>query len=412
MSRTDSKAFLPQATLQSTPWLLRRLARQLDSAGVSAITLVTPTGETLSVGQHNHAQPEPILHIHKASTLLRGWRNGMMGWGEGYMANEWSASDLITLTDWAMHNEDKLKQLFKTGSLSHLINRIWHSLHANTRRGSQRNIAFHYDLGNDFYQHWLDPSMTYSSALFSDPQQSLSAAQAHKYQRIFDLSEAGSNSQILEVGCGWGGFAEHVARQAPDASLTGVTLSKEQLAYAKQRIQTVDANARIDLRYQDYRDITGEFDQIVSIEMFEAVGQENWPTYFNMLSERLKQGGSAVLQIICIDESRFDYYQRHTDFIQRYIFPGGMLPTRTHVKDYAQRQGLVLEETVRFGQDYATTLRLWRQAFLQQWPQIAALGYPEQFRRMWEFYLAYCESGFRHDALDVCLFKLRKPTTP
>jgi len=395
-----------QTEPQKTGVLLRLLNRRLQKADISPLRITTDNGGSWVIG--NTAQPlSAHLHISNSNAIVRALSGGMMGWAEGYMAGDWDSDDLRALTHWAADNEAALKAAFPGGPVSHWLNRIWHWLHPNSLRGSRRNIASHYDLGNDFYCQWLDSTMSYSSALFSHPQQPLAEAQQAKYDRILELSRPEPGQQFLEIGCGWGGFADTIA-QHPELSLHGITLSRAQLEWAQKRIQSTGADDRITLAYQDYRALDTQYDRVVSIEMFEAVGEANWPIYFDKLHDVLKPGGTAVLQIIVINPDRFEHYRRHTDFIQRYIFPGGMLPTADKVAGLAQQHGFQLQQVQKFGPDYQRTLAQWHQAFEQQWPILQAQGFDERFRRMWRYYLAYCESGFRSGALDVCLFQLQR----
>ena len=279
-------------------------------------------------------------------------------------------------------------------------------MNANSLEGSRRNIASHYDLGNDFYSLWLDPSMTYSSARFDgDASLSMQDAQTRKYQRMLDLLELPERKSLLEIGCGWGGFAEHAARTAQH-QVRGITLSREQLDYARARIRQgrLQDLCRFDL--QDYREESRQYDGIVSIEMFEAVGEAYWPAYFDTLKRSLKAGGRAVVQTILIDDALFERYRTGSDFIQQYVFPGGMLPSSRRFKDEAVRAGLTVTAEEYFGLDYAETLRRWRIAFNAQTESVRKLGFDERFMRIWQFYLAYCEAGFRAGSIDVAQFRL------
>jgi len=397
-----------QTEQQPTHWLLRLLHRRLQRAGISSLRLTTRHGQSVRIGS---VGPEPTahLHIHRPTAVLRALSSGLMGWAEGYMAGDWGSDNLRTLTRWAADNETALKEAFPGGPISRGLHRLWHRLHANSLRGSRRNIASHYDLGNDFYCQWLDSTMSYSSALFSHPQQPLAEAQQAKYNRILQLARPKPGQHFLEIGCGWGGFAETIARH-PSLQLHGITLSRAQLEWAQRRMQAANAEDRVTLSYQDYRTLDKQYDRVVSIEMFEAVGEEHWPTFFNTLHRVLKPGGTAVMQIIVIDPQRFEHYRCHTDFIQRYIFPGGMLPTADKVATLAQQHGFDLQRVERFGPDYQRTLAHWYDAFEEQWPSLQAQGFDARFRRMWRYYLAYCEAGFRNGALDVCLFQLQRDT--
>jgi len=281
-----------------------------------------------------------------------------------------------------------------------LANRLAHSLNANTKSGSRRNIEAHYDLGNEFYRQWLDSSMLYSSAVFDETTSTLEDAQANKLRRIAEKLHLSGGETILEIGCGWGALATHLAREH-DAKVTGITLSPSQLAFANDAVTKADQSDRIDLRLQDYRDTHGRYDRIVSIEMFEAVGEAYWPSYFETLKSCLKPGGRAVLQVISIDEDRFETYRRKADFIQRYIFPGGFLPSQNAIEKSVEKSGLKLCEKELFGISYARTLAEWRLRFDAKWQTIALLGFDDRFRRLWDYYLCYCEAGFAEGAIDV-----------
>jgi len=280
-------------------------------------------------------------------------------------------------------------------------------LRANTLSGSRRNIRQHYDLGNAFYAQWLDAGMSYSSGLFSEPGMTLEQAQAAKQARVLALLDAAPGQTVLEVGCGWGGQMEVLARHG--CSVTGLTLSPAQLAYTQQRIAASGLAGRANAMLQDYRQSSGGFDRVVSIEMLEAVGEAFWPRYFDTLRARLNPGGIAVLQVITIDDARFENYRRAPDFIQRYIFPGGMLPPSGALRRCIADTGLALQHVETFGDSYAQTLAVWRRRFLDAWPQIAAMGFSERFRRMWDYYLCYCEAGFRAGAIEVGLWRIARP---
>ena len=284
----------------------------------------------------------------------------------------------------------------------------YHMSRPNTKEGSRQNISEHYDLGNDFYAEWLDPSMTYSSAVFTSADQGLEDAQRAKYHRVADMAGVKPGSSVLEIGCGWGGFAEAVARDY-GAELYGITLSREQLKYGQDRLARQGLDNLATLKFEDYRDTRGQFDHIGSIEMIEAVGFEHWPAYFKTLFDRLKPGGTAAIQAITIEEADFEAYKSGPDFIQRYIFPGGMLMTKAAMREQAHRVGLVLENVENFRLSYARTLKLWRDRFLERWSVIAPLGYDEAFRRKWVYYLSYCEAGFAEGAIDVGIYQYRKP---
>ena len=339
------------------------------------------------------------LQVHDMALFGQVLARGDIGLAEAYLDGHWESPDLVALLALLADNRDTLRRAVYGSWRGLLAARLRHWRNGNTRSGSQRNIMAHYDLGNAFYALWLDPGMTYSSALYrAQDDGSLEGAQQAKYRRILERLRAVPGQHVLEIGCGWGGLAELAVQDG--LHVTGLTLSPAQLAWAQQRVPQAD------LRLQDYRDTTERFDHIVSIEMLEAVGERWWPTYFKTLARSLKPGGRAVIQSITIRDDLFGAYRKGTDFIQQYVFPGGMLPSRSAVRAAAAKQGLVVHDEHAFGLDYARTLAEWRQAFESRWPQIAALGFDEPFRRLWRFYLCYCEAGFRAGNVDVVQFEL------
>ena len=389
-------------------WPLRRLlVRLLGHVACGTIEIVLPGGERLA---GRGAMPGPHAVI-----ALRGWRPlrrlalaGDIGLAESYRDGDWTTPDLTALLEFGIRNEASWGGTLEASWPARAVFRAIHAARANTRRGSRENIAFHYDLGNEFYAQWLDPTLTYSSALYRDDAQSLEDAQATKLERVTELLRLPSlapDAEVLEIGCGWGATALHLARRHP-ARLVGLTLSEQQLVHAQRRAEVEGAAGQVDLRLQDYRDVTGAFDRIVSIEMLEAVGERYWPVYFETLRDRLRPGGVAVLQVITIADAHFDKYRRGADFIQRFIFPGGMLPSPGALRVEAGRAGLTLHTAELFGTSYAATLVEWRRRFVQAWPQIAALGFDDAFRRLWEYYLCYCEAGFLSGRVDVGLYTL------
>ncbi len=331
---------------------------------------------------------------------------GDIALGEGYMDGLWQADDLAGLLRLFAANRGVLARAIHGRPLAMLGHWLQHRLRANTRRGSRRNIEAHYDLGNDFYALWLDSSMSYSSALFAPGEDSLLAAQARKLDRVLDRLDPKPGETILEIGCGWGGLAERAALTR-GCRVLGLTLSREQLDYARRRARRSGFEHLVDFALCDYRDVRGRYDHIVSIEMVEAVGERFWPVWFEQVSQRLRPGGKALVQSITIDERLFDSYRRGTDFIQRYIFPGGMLPTVRRFEAEAGAAGLAVSDDLDFGRDYARTLRAWREAFDAHPDALREKGYDERFQRMWRFYLAYCEAGFACGDLDVHQFELQ-----
>lgn len=352
--------------------------------------------------------PEAVIKLSRWRALRRLFARGDIGFAEGYLEQDWTTPDLTALFDWAHANEAALAPAWRGSALERLADRLRHLWRANTRRGSRRNIAAHYDLGNAFYAAWLDPTLSYSSALFSDPAQSLEGAQIAKIDRAIELLEVSPGTSVLEIGCGWGALAERLIA-GDGCKVTGLTLSREQHSVAAARIAATGLATGSEIIIRDYRDVTDTFDRIVSIEMFEAAGEDYWPDYFAKLRDGLRPGGVAVLQVISIEEKRFADYRRRPDFIQRYIFPGGMLPTVRHLRKLARDAGLVLDHEENFGQSYALTLAIWRDRFLKAWPAMDGAVGTERFRNMWDYYLAYCEVGFRTGALDVGLYRLRRP---
>lgn len=339
------------------------------------------------------------LTVHDEALFRRVLARGDIGLAESYLAGEWEAQDLPAVLTLLAANREVLRRAVY-GSWPRLVAaRLRHWLNRNSRVGSRRNITAHYDLGNAFYAQWLDSGMSYSAALFPPGRPAtLVEAQTAKYDRILDRLAATPGQRVLEIGCGWGGFAERAV--ARGLALSGLTLSPAQLDWAQRRVPTAD------LRLMDYRDIDQRYDHVVSIEMFEAVGERWWPTYFRQLARALKPGGQAVVQSITLRDDLFADYRRGSDFIQQHVFPGGMLPSRTAFRERAAAAGLTVHDEFAFGLDYARTLAAWRQAFEANWPAIARLGFDEDFRRLWRFYLAYCEAGFLTGNIDVVQFSL------
>jgi cyclopropane-fatty-acyl-phospholipid synthase len=338
------------------------------------------------------------------------WRlitNSELGFAESYIAGEFSTPNLAALLELGSQNCEMTSWTRRLRTPA-LPARLRHALNRNTRRGSRRNIAAHYDLGNDFFAHWLDGGMNYSAALFSSAGQTLEEAQFAKLDRATELLELSGGEAVLEIGCGWGGLAERLVERH-GCLVTGITLSEEQLAFAKKRLSDRGLDSWADLRLEDYRDTRQTFDRIVSIEMLEAVGAAYWPTYFNRLRANLRPGGVAVLQVITIAEEYFESYRRRPDFIQKYIFPGGILPTRGIVEREVAAAGLRLSSCEFFGTSYARTLSEWLRRFERAWPSIQEQGFDARFNRTWEYYLAYCRAGFEAGFLDVGLYQIKRP---
>ncbi|WP_257263965.1 cyclopropane-fatty-acyl-phospholipid synthase family protein, partial [Endozoicomonas sp. ONNA2] len=379
MNSTSSTAITGKPWFSGLRNVISWLEKRLVNAGVSRIELCIDgngidgngidENESVMLGQFRSGTPIPCLQIHNPVGIIQQGSQGLLGWTESFINGDWSTPDLKALTDWAMANEDNLQEVMAGNWFSNLFNRILHKIRRNSRSGSRRNIATHYDLGNDFYQLWLDPTMTYSSALYFEEHEDLETAQGNKYNTIVDWLELRPGHSVLEIGCGWGGFARALG-QRHQGAYHGITLSQEQLAYAQQ----ISYNRTHQFSLTDYRDIHGQFDRIVSIEMIEAVGEEHWPVYFDKLYQSLNPGGSAIIQAIVIDDTRFEEYRRGVDFIQRYIFPGGMLPSDKVMKKHAEKARLAISNTLSFGLDYAKTLNEWKRHFLSAWPAIEKLG--------------------------------------
>ena len=371
------------------------------------LTVLLPNGQTHRL-EGQEAGPSAVLDIRDYRFARRVLASGDIGFAEGYMAGEWETPHLAPLLEVLAQNYDKIRRLFDGNPVMLAVNWLAHRMNRNSRSGSKKNIHAHYDLGNDFYSRWLDPSMTYSSARFATPDMPLEAAQREKYASLARLMDLKPGHSVLEIGCGWGGFAEFAAKEV-GAKVTGITISQQQYDFAKQRLFNAGLSEKADIQLVDYRDVRGQFDRVASIEMFEAVGQEYWPAYFDKIHEVLAPGGRAGLQIITIQDALFAEYNRRTDFIQKYVFPGGMLPSEDRLRPVIDRAGLAWDAIERFGVDYADTLKLWDERFQSAWPEISRMaGFDERFRRLWRFYLAYCEAGFRSRRTDVVQLALAK----
>ena len=334
---------------------------------------------------------------------------GDIGLAEGYMAGEWDTPDLSAVLIFLNGNVERIIKVFRGNPLIRAMNAIRNLKRENTREGSRKNILAHYDLGNRFYSTWLDKTMTYSSARYDRTScGDLAEAQLEKYRTLARHIDLKPGEHVLEIGCGWGGFAE-VAVKEFGARVTGLTLSDEQLAFANERMRREGIADRVDLRLQDYRDVQGPFDKVASIEMFEAVGEKYWPAYFAKIAEVLKPGGRAGLQIITIRDDLFERYRTRVDFIQQYVFPGGMLPSMRRLDEETSRAGLTRDGVDKFGVSYADTLAEWGRRFRAAWGDIGPLGFDDRFKRLWQFYLSYCEAGFRTGNTDVVQIALAKP---
>ncbi len=375
------------------------LLHALKNIRYGSLTIIDQGG-TQSRFYGDQPGPTATLRIHRASRLMRQLiLRGAEGFAESYLDGDWETPNLRALLQLLALNERQLKQMDRGNPLAKGIHRAQHLFRRNSRRGSKRNIAFHYDLGNEFYRLWLDETMTYSSAIFRQASDSLADAQRHKIDRILQLINPKPGDHILEIGCGWGSFA--IAAAKLGCRVTGLTLSTEQLAWAQRKVREAGVEDRVQLRLQDYRDLDERFDHIVSIEMFEAVGERYWPGYFDTLKHCLAPGGRAALQVITIDDDYFHHYRESADFIQLHIFPGGMLPSIPIFDTNANEAGLQVSGRFTFGLDYAETLRRWDDRVRSATHRMEAQGYDQRFLRLWHYYLAYCEAGFRTRRIDV-----------
>lgn len=348
------------------------------------------------------------LHIHSDDLFSRLIREGDLGFCDAYLDGDWSTPDLQAFMDLIHNGNENLYDGFPGMGLVRHFEKLRFWLQRNSKKQARKNISYHYDLGNDFYSLWLDDTMTYSSALFENPQQSLEAAQTSKYKSMVDQMGVQPGDHVLEIGCGWGGFAEYAAKER-GLKVTGLTISEEQFKYAKERIEKAGLSDQVDFKLQDYRDERGAYDGIASIEMFEAVGEKYWPVYFNTVRERLRPGKAATLQIITVDDARWEIYKRGVDFIQKYIFPGGMLPSPGILREQVQKAGLVVDKSIEFGSSYDLTLRRWHETFNEKWDEIAGMGFDDRFRRMWNFYLTSCAATFDNSYCDVTQITIRRP---
>jgi len=403
-SRPSAATSLPVGA----PAAARTVLKLLQRLKHGTLTVQLPDG---SVQRFGHGDgPAASLHLHNWKVCSAALKSGDIGFAEGFIAGDWSTPALTDLLRLFVANRREVDSVIYGSWLGRLFYRLNHLLNRNTKGGSQKNIHAHYDLGNAFYELWLDDTMNYSSAVFESPDQSMRLAQQAKVRRALRMVDLQPGQRVLEIGCGWGALAE-MATTEFGASLVGVTLSTEQLAWAQQRMARLGMQERAELRLQDYRDIArteAPFDAVCSIEMIEAVGREFWPTYFQTVAAMLKPGGRACIQSIVIADEFFERYLDSTDFIQQYIFPGGCLPSPQAFREQARLAGLTVVDEFCFGQDYAQTLRLWREDFLRQEPQVLKLGFDRKFMRIWEFYLAYCEAAFAERNTNVVQYTLQK----
>ncbi len=384
---------------------VRFILKLLSQLKHGALHLELPDGQSAHFGDDSY----PVsLHLRDWAMFDAVMKSGDIGFAETYIAEGWTTDNLTGLIELFIRNREQVEALIYGKWWGSLVYRLRHLFNRNSRSGSRKNIHAHYDIGNDFYRLWLDSSMTYSSALFDQTNtDDLHDGQLAKYRRIVQQMRLQPGANVLEIGCGWGGFAEVAVKEA-GVRVTGLTLSTEQLNYAQQRMDAAGLAHHADLKLMDYRDCNGEYDAIASIEMFEAVGEAYWPTYFECIARNLKQGGRACIQTIVIADELFERYRTGTDFIQQYIFPGGMLPSPAVFRAQAAKQGLKVVDEFYFGLDYARTLVEWRNVFHKKMSDVRAQGFDKSFVLTWEFYLCYCEAAFRAESTNVMHFTLEK----
>jgi cyclopropane-fatty-acyl-phospholipid synthase len=399
LSSTEGQGDLPRYFPQVFAMAQSMAAGQLD--------FILPDGRVFRAAG---PAPGPVaaLNIHSDDVFARLIREGDLGFCDAYIEGGWSSPDLQDFLDLLHAGNDVLYDGFPGMGLLRAFERLRHWMNANTRKQAKKNISYHYDLGNEFYSLWLDDTMTYSSALFETGQESLEQAQRAKYASLIDEMGVKDGDHVLEIGCGWGGFAEYAAGER-GLRVTGLTISEEQFKFAAERIKKAGLSDRVQLKLQDYRDERGAYDGIASIEMFEAVGEKYWPTYFGKLSECLKPGANATLQIITLTDARFESYRKSVDFIQKYIFPGGMLPSPSALREQIDAAGLHFRGSKEFGESYSQTLRRWHETFNAEWERVATLGFDERFRRMWNFYLTSCAAAFHGGNCDVTQVTMTRP---
>ena len=365
-----------------------------------------PSGSTKSFKGSNSDEIAD-LKLHNYKFISKIFKRKSIGFAESYMDGDFSTSDLTKLLLISYKNEKYFLHNLKSNIFFNIYSKFKHFLNENTKKQSKKNIEYHYDLGNSFYNKWLDQSMTYSSAYFDKDNQNLYDAQISKYDQIAKSLNLNENSKVLEIGCGWGGFSSYIAKNFK-SKIDAITISKEQFEYASNKIQQEGLGEKVSIKYSDYRDVDNKYSNIASIEMFEAVGKKYWEKYFSIVKKSLGDSGKAVLQIITIDDQRAINYHRQPDFIQQYIFPGGMLPTKKNLEDINYKVGLEFKEIKSFGLSYAKTLNLWNQQFQNSWEELVQLGFNVRFKRMWEYYLSYCETGFLSKSTDVSHFLINK----
>ena len=392
---------------QNLPRYFGRVFDLVGKLNSGRVDFILPDGRRFRA---EGSKPGPVaeVKINNTDVFARLVREGDLGFCDAYLDGWWTTPDLQAFMDFIHADNDDMYDGFPGMALVRAWEKARFWFQSNTKRQALKNISYHYDLGNDFYSLWLDDTMTYSSALFNTSQESLEKAQIAKYASMVDQMGVKPGDHVLEIGCGWGGFAEYAAKER-GLKVTGLTISKEQLEYAQNRIKNKGLSDKVNFKLQDYRDETGVYDGIASIEMFEAVGEKYWPVYFNKIKQCLKPGKQATLQIITIQDARWDVYRKSVDFIQKYIFPGGMLPSPSVLRQEIHRAGLSVQHSIEFGKSYSQTLRRWFEVFNNKWDNISAMGFDDRFRRMWNFYLTSCAATFESGNCDVTQITLQKP---
>lgn len=392
---------------QNLPRYFSRVFNLVGKLNSGRVDFVLPDGRKFRA---EGKSPGPVaeITINNPEVFARLIREGDLGFSDAYLDGWWTTPDLQSFMDFIHADNDDMYDGFSGIAIVRAWEKARFWFQSNSKRQALKNISYHYDLGNDFYSLWLDDTMTYSSALFNTGQESLENAQIAKYASMIDQMGVKPGDHVLEIGCGWGGFAEYAAKER-GLKVTGLTISKEQLLYAQKRIQNKGLEDKVDLKLQDYRDETGVYDGVASIEMFEAVGEKYWPIYFETIKHCLKPGRQATLQIITVHDARWDVYRKSVDFIQKYIFPGGMLPSPTVLRQEVTKAGLRVQHSIEFGKSYSQTLRRWFDVFNDQWDSINDMGFDDRFRRMWNFYLTSCAATFESGNCDVTQITLQKP---
>jgi cyclopropane-fatty-acyl-phospholipid synthase len=380
------------------------ILNKLKSIKGGSLNLKNYNQEIKFFGEPNCIVKADIV-VHNPKFYLNILKGGSTGLAECYVRDEFTTSDLTSLIELTARNINlthRFSGILRIKFLKNLLKNIFSS---NTKSKSKEYISKHYDLGNEFFSIWLDKTLTYSSAIYNKPTDDLSNAQINKYNKLIELIKPNSGDKVLEVGCGWGGFAEHLAKNY-DVKLDCITISKKQLEFAKKRIFNAGLNEKVDIKFLDYRDVKGQYDSIASIEMIEAVGEKYLNKYFSMIKNNLKPGGTGAIQAIIIKDELFDQYRKSEDFIQKYIFPGGFLPSLQSIKDHTEKSGLQLTEYNSYGIHYSNTLKKWRENFINSWSDISKQGFDQSFKKIWDFYFSYCEAGFKSKNIDLIQFSL------